>query len=259
MWERLQPELNQPLDSYYLSGIKDSLRIAERYGMWLILDLHNYGYYRKKKIGSAEVSARSFADTWYRLVHELKDYPALLGYGLMNEPHGLGAKNWEQFAQQAVNSIRKVDPLRFILVAGEHWSNANRFSRLHPLPFIEDPANRVVYEAHAYFDKNQSGTYQNGYDAASKQIAVERIESFLDWLSHHNQHGFIGEFSVPGNDSRWLLVLDHFMQQLDKHGNCVGWAYWAGGRWSPTYSMALEPIDGQDRPQLQVLQKYLKD
>ena len=257
LWERLQPELNKPLDRYYLSGIKDALLIAAQNNMWLIIDLHNYGRFQKRMIGSSSVPIEAFADVWKRFATELANEPALLGYGLMNEPHGLGP-NWPLAAQAATNAIRSVDTSRFVLVSGEHWSNANRFPSLHPKPFVRDIADRVVYEAHVYFDQNFSGIYKNGYDAKSDQIGVERVEPFLHWLTKHNQSGFIGEFSVPDNDPRWLLALDQFMQRLREHGPCAGWAYWAGGPWSPAYPMSLEPIAGQEKPQLTILKKYMK-
>lgn len=257
LWERLQPSLNEPLDRHYLSGIKDALDIAERQGLWLILDLHNYGFYRKQKLGSNEMPASALGDVWQRLAKQLQNYPTLLGYGLMNEPHGLGVRAWEEMAQRTVNAIRAVDQQHFILVGGEHWSNADRFPVLHPAPFINDPAGRTVYEAHIYFDRDHSGSYRQGYDAKHETIGVQRIEPFLKWLKEHRQAGFVGEFSVPGDDSRWQRVLEQFMARLTTDDACTGWAYWAGGRWPITHSMSLEPLFGQDKPQMRVLKPYL--
>ena len=39
--------------------------------------------------------------------------------------------------------------------------------------------------------------------------------------------------------------------------NCVPSAYWAGGPGWSTYRLAVEPRDGKDRPQMEILQKNL--
>ena len=38
----------------------------------------------------------------------------------------------------------------------------------------------------------------------------------------------------------------------------IGWTYWAGGRWwKPKYHFNVAPIDGKERPQMEVLQRFL--
>jgi endoglucanase len=39
----------------------------------------------------------------------------------------------------------------------------------------------------------------------------------------------------------------------------IGWTYWAGGAWWPKdYYTNIEPIDGQDRPQMSVLERFTR-
>jgi endoglucanase len=88
-WERVQDALGGPLD---LSGdialIKQMLANAASLGMDVIIDVHNYGRYKGVAIGaSGGPTAAQFADFWKKMAIEFKDYPALLGYDLMNEPH----------------------------------------------------------------------------------------------------------------------------------------------------------------------------
>ncbi|MCB1543043.1 MAG: glycoside hydrolase family 5 protein, partial [Rhodoblastus sp.] len=38
----------------------------------------------------------------------------------------------------------------------------------------------------------------------------------------------------------------------------TGWAYWAAGAWWPKdYPLSIEPKDGEDRPQMKVLAKWI--
>ena len=45
-WERLQPGLHGPLDPFYLSLLRQNARWAERSGVRLIIQPHNFGRYR---------------------------------------------------------------------------------------------------------------------------------------------------------------------------------------------------------------------
>jgi endoglucanase len=118
---------------------------------------------------------------------------------------------------------------------------------------VQDPANHLLYAAHAYFDSNNSGTYQNGYDAASPNIGPDRLRPFTDWLAQRNARGIVTEYGVPDNDARWIEVLSRFVAALDGDARIVGGTYWAGGPWWGSYPLAVEPRGGQDRPQIGVL------
>jgi len=71
----------------------------------------------------------------------------------------------------------------------------------------------------------------------------------------------IGEFGVPGNDPRWLTMLDQAMDYM-KSRNMSG-TYWAAGPWWGSYPLSVEPtnIDNNpvDKPQMAILSKYNND
>jgi len=46
------------------------------------------------------------------------------------------------------------------------------------------------------------------------------------------------------------------MKYLQEKG--LGGAYWAAGPWWGKNFMAIEPINGEERPQMKVVEKYLK-
>ncbi|MGZ4953781.1 MAG: glycoside hydrolase family 5 protein [Methylobacter sp.] len=258
IWERLQPVLYRPLDPAYLAGIVKVLDDASLRNQHVVLDLHNYGRYRGNIVGTAAVPAKAFSDLWKRLAGAIGDHRALLAYGLMNEPHDTGGR-WPQVAQAGVDGVRMVDSSHYIYVAGEGWSNAHRWPSVNPQPFVTDPRGLVVYEAHAYFDADYTGHYLAPLDGSvNLPLLVEkRLQPFIDWLKKYGQRGVIGEWGVPGNDPRWLLALDKFLDMTDQ--NCLGWFYWAGGMWwSDAYPLSLEPIGGVDRPQMQRIRPRLQ-
>lgn len=258
-WERMQKQLGGELDQAELGRMKTFLAAAEQQGVKVILDLHNYGRYGGKVIGSAALPNELFADFWAKLAREIGSSNALYGYGLMNEPNAMGGANvWRDAAQAAVDAIREIDTSHTILVAGDGWSSARHWTVTNRNLLIDDPADNLLYEAHVYFDNDNSGVYDGTYDQerAYANMGMHRIKNFTDWLAENNVKGFIGEFAVPGNDPRWLTVLDNFLAGLEEIG--MSGTYWGAGPWFGNYELGLRYKDGRERPQLDVLEKYLR-
>ena len=254
-WERIQREAMGPLDEDEIKRLDAVAALACEHGMALLLDMHNYAYYQGKLIGSPELPDKAFADVWRKLAGHFKDEKGVWAYGLMNEPKDTKGR-WRASAQAAVDAIRTVDRKHSICVCGEGWSGAHSWKKINSRFLLHDPEDRLIYEAHQYFDRDNSGTYKQGYDqsGAHPDIGVERLKPFAEWLRENDARGFIGEFGVPAEDRRWLEVLDRFLAEMERGG--IGGAYWAGGPWWGKYPLAIEPKDGQDRPQMKVLGKY---
>ena len=254
-WEEMQPILSGQMNQRYIQHTLEFLDKAQANGMKVIIDLHNYARYRNVLIGAPDVPLAAFASFWKALASALKHHPAIFAWGLMNEPHHTNG-TWPSIAQAGINAIRSVDTTRPIYVGGDSWSGAQSWPTQHPAPFVTDPANKIVYEAHTYFDDDFSGKYKTpigSTDVAAR--ATQRLQPFLTWLQTHSQRGAIGETGVPMDDPRWLLALTRFLDMTD--AACVDWFMWAGGAWRPTYELNLEPINGQDRPQIQLIRSRM--
>ncbi len=260
-WERLQHTLNGSLNATELARLDTVVGYASARGMKVILDMHNYA--RRKQsgttylIGTGPVTMDAFGDVWRRIADHYKGNSAIYGYGIMNEPYST-TNTWPVMAQTAVNAIRTVDLTTHVIVAGDGWSNATGWRSKNPNLDTQDPVGRLIYEAHCYFDNNLSGTYDQSYDGegAYPMIGVDRVKEFVEWLQETGNKGFIGEYGVPGNDSRWNTVLDNFLAYLDANG--VSGTYWAGGPWWGTYPLSCEPTSNftVDKPQMSVLENY---
>jgi hypothetical protein len=177
-WERIQPAIGRPLDSQELARLRAAVARAGRAGLRVVLDVHNYGgYYRsdgtrgvRAALGTTRLTRFDFADLWGRMSNNFKNDPVVLGYGLMNEPADLApagslspAQVWERASQEALNRIRRNGDRKLVLVAGYAWSGVQRWSTNHPRPWITDPAANVRYEAHHYWDRDNSGDYPDRY------------------------------------------------------------------------------------------------
>jgi endoglucanase len=254
-WDKMQPSLYGELNARYLAHTIEFLDKANAHGMKVLIDLHNYARYSNQLIGTASVPADAFKNIWIRLAGALSKHPAVYAYGIMNEPHDTGDL-WHTVAQSGVDGIRTVDATHIIYVSGDSWSSAQRWPTVNPKPFVKDSANKIVYEAHAYFDDDASGRYKTAIGSTDLSKRVEqRVLPFLDWLKVNNQKGMIGEFGVPMEDSRWLIALTKFLDISDT--TCTDWFIWAGGAWRETYELNLEPINGVDRPQIELIRARL--
>lgn len=266
-WEPLQPQLGQPLSEKYLAALKQSVRLMSDRNLKVLLDLHNYARYNKDLIGTGKVPMDAFKDVWKRLAEAFKDDPAIWGYGLMNEPYKTNGA-WPKMAQAGIDGVRSVDSKTMIVVSGDNFAGTHSWKKNGAdLPKqLHDPADNLCYEGHCYFDADGSGKYVHSYEfelnrprsELDPMLGVRRLEPFVAWLKENHLKGLVGEFSVPANpdrDERWLEILDNACDYLGRNG--IQSTFWSGGTlWTPGRCCVLEPRQGQDRPQMQILLKY---
>lgn len=255
-WERLQRSLNGPLDAAELARMDEFVAAARARAMRVILDPHNYARYHGNLIGSAAVPNSAFTDFWRKLAGHYRADSTIYAYGLMNEPHDTNGL-WPAAARAGIDGVRAVDMTHMILGPGDGCSGAWSWQQNNANLSVRDTANNYMYEAHQYFDDNHSGTYDGSYDqeGAYPTVGADRVRPFVDWLRARGARGFLGEYGVPGEDGRWLTVLDNFLTYLNANG--IGGTYWAGGPWWGDYRLSVEPVNGQDRPQMGVLVRHL--
>ena len=260
LWERIQPKLGTDLNAAELGRIKLSLDHAQKHGIKVILDMHNYYRYYGKVINSPEVPRAQFAETWRKIAVELSRHPALYGYGLMNEPYNTGNNMWPQTAQAAGQAIRKIDPTNWIMIAGDRYSSAFHWQKYNTQlindPWMRDPKNNLVYEAHQYLDFDYSGTYTKRAETFHPMLGVERVKPWVEWLKKNKLRGYIGEHGIPDFSPSAVVATDNLLAYLNE--NCIPSTYWAAGpRWGENI-MSLDVRSGKHRPQLAPLQKHAK-
>ena len=196
-WERIQPTLGGALNATELQRLTDAVNRAKAAGLQVIPTAFNYGGYMlhdgtqgvRRTIGTSYVTNAHYADLWSKLSAAFQTNTGVAGYGLMNEPSSMtaasgltAAQTWEKASQAAVTAIRNRADTKLILVPGYNWSGAQRWSATHPAKWITDSANNHRYEAHHYWDRDNSGQYTNTYaaellDAAARGYATTTVTS----------------------------------------------------------------------------------
>lgn len=256
LWERLQPKPHHNLDSEQVRLLVQSLNYAKKYNQKVIIDIHNYGRYYDKIIGQG-TTYESYGDFLKRLVYELKDHQAIHGWDIMNEPHDMPTGYWEKAAQVGIDAVRTHDKKRYIFIEGNSWASAKRWPQYSDnLKNLKDPSNNLVFSAHQYFDQHESGKY-NPEDMSKvyPNIGVDKVKPFVEWLKKNNLKGYIGEYGVPPNDTRWLVAMDNMLKYLAD--NCIPSTIWAAGPWWGDNILAVEPINGKERPQWGIVKKHV--
>jgi endoglucanase len=260
LWERLQPELMAPLDQTQLDYIKSTVAMAKKHNLSVVLDLHNFGRYRGKEVGTPETPDAAFADVWTRLADAFANDPAVI-FGLMNEPARIPADRWAKSAAVGMAAIRKTGAKNLVLVPGTFYSGAHSWglrrggaSNADALSGFTDPANNFAFEAHQYFDRDHSGTSPT---CRSEQVGVNALKNMTDWLRKEGRKGFLGEFGVGRNPTCLGALRGTLAFMQDNADVWIGWTYWAAGGWWGNYAFSVEPARGGiDRPQMSILKEF---
>lgn len=259
LWERLQPTLMGPLDSAYADLIGKTLGYAHKNGIRILLDLHNSVRYRGELVGSDAVPFKAFTDLYQRLALRFGNHPGLYGYDLSNEPVYTD-NNIVKIMQAGVDGVRRYDSVHPVIIEGEGYSSAWLWDVWGSVGLldIKDPANKLIYSAHTYLDRNNSGTYDHPDDAGPQDpmVGVNRLKPFVEWLRVNNKQGLLGELGIPNDNPNWLVPFENTLKYLAD--NCLPVTLWAGGPGWGDYNLSLEPRNGQDAPAWKIASKYLK-
>lgn len=258
-WERLQPRRRAKLDQAELTRLRNTVKNLTAKGAFVIVDPHNYARYYTEVIGAGVPNA-DFADLWARLNYHFKGNKRVI-YGLMNEPFNMPTEQWVKAANLAIATIRNGGGTNLVLVPGNAWSGAHSWNQdwygtpnAKALLAIRDRRNNYAFEVHQYLDANFSGT---STDCPSATAPTEAMQGFTSWLRRYKKKGFVGEFA-GGNGGTCMAALDNLLNHMQRNRDVyLGWTYWAAGPWWGN-GLSLEPNGSTDKPQMDVLERYLR-
>lgn len=259
LWERLQQQQFSDLNPEELSRLNNLVAYINSKGATVVLDPHNYGRYYGRVLGR-EVSFDAFADFWSKLASLYKNNNKVI-FGLMNEPHTMPTELWRDAANKAISAIRKAGAGNLILVPGNAWTGADSWHdswygtpNANAMLSIVDPAKNYAFEVHQYLD----GLGGSTKECRSETIGSQKLSTFTSWLEKNGKQGFLGEFAGGRNQTCYAALKD-MLNYVHRHANVwMGWTYWAAGPWWGDYMYSLEPNNGKDRPQMEILRNYLR-
>lgn len=289
-WDRIQHDtegvLAADLWAPDIAALDASIAAMEARGMRIILDMHNYhkrsltigGTRASYAIGSAQLPVSEYARVWRLLADHFKNRPSIWGYDLMNEPSAATADLVVHY-QAVVNAIREVDTkTAIILEGGPNFNHASGWLTTGaPLINVVDPSNNLIFSAHCYTDRDQSGTWSHGGTVVGElvgsgkpyatiedayDVGVDRVKPFVDWCVANNVRGLLGEYASPyiTDHANWDIVTQHMFAYMVDHGNgLISGTQWAHGGISASSQTRMLPRVDNSIPSLQetVLPNYV--
>lgn len=257
-WHRLQPVLGGPLDTAALVGLDAVVKTATAHGAVVLLDSHDYGRRDGQVIGLAGSSAdaAAFGNFWGRLAQHYKGN-RLVWYNLMNEPHdedpmaNLAAQN------AACAAIRKAGARSKVLFSGVAWTGAHSWVKSGNAKVMlaaHDPGNNFAFDAHQYLDKGFGGSSPDAIPGVGAHI----LNDIYAWGRAHGRKIFLGEFGTGTNPAA-LAELDALLSFMAARQDVfLGGTYFAGGGTWGRKQGSSDPVDGVEKPQTLLMQRYLK-
>jgi endoglucanase len=243
-----------------LAAIKRILDHALAKGMYVTIDLHDYGGIKDtlngnltRLIGSDSEGTNQFVDFVTRLTTKFKNYPNVI-WGLMNEPHVQSASDWKIGAVAAVNAIASITTAQLVLIPGSGFDGAHSWTAAGNAAawagYTPPAGLQVAFEMHQYLDFNDSGQHTTvvaGYGAIALNLPTSGLAT--TWARANGFKLFLGEtgwsFSdrqssggVPSTEGAALM--NYMTTNSDVW---MGWSYWLGGS-SALYGAwnALSPV-----------------
>nr|WAU17043.1 endo-beta-1,4-glucanase [Orciraptor agilis] len=264
-WERIQPQLNGPLDPTELGKVTSAVSTAFASGLqYVLVDVHNYADYAGTPIGQGAVTIAAFANLWSRLAVVFTQSNIVLG--LMNEPVGpqsagqgggtMTTETWLAAVNAAIAAIRAQGNTNLITVPGLGYTGAHVWasnpayygtSNSLVMQNVVDPLNNYVYEIHQYLDSS-TGFAGTATDCVDGPTIISQFTGVIQWATMFNKKLWLGEFAAA-NSPVCQSSITALLNFLEANSNIfVGWTWWSAGPCWGNYMFSLEP--GTANPQI---------
>jgi endoglucanase len=252
-WGAIDSDLTGVLDIQYLKVLSEEIQKADDNNLGVILDMHNFGRFGGEEKGlvvGSDIPISSLVKTWESLAKVFDNDTRIIAYNLMTEPQQMPVpttpENYKtstatKMYQDIVDGLRKNDSQKPLIVQLDNWAMAQSFTKNYgenPDPWISDPLQNIIYEAHYYLDIESDGSYANqlagpeNLDLELQKISKD-LKPYLDWCNRNNLIPYIGEIGVP-NTKGWAKPLEYAANLIKQNRGSL--TYWAVGGWynSPT-------------------------
>jgi len=225
-----------------LLAVRDVLTYARSKGIWVALDIHDFGSITDTLNGNVNrvfgVDAEGTAqlvDLWTRLATVYKNFDNVM-FDLQNEPVGMTAAQWFTAATAVINAIAAVTTaVPILLEGGGNFSGAHDWvsgGNAAAWAGYTPPAGmKIIFEPHQYLDSDDSGTHSTVVSGKGTTV----LAAFTSWARTNGFKALLGECGWSFNDSQvsggvpsteGSAIMAHMSANSDVW---VGWTYWLGG------------------------------
>jgi endoglucanase len=225
-------------------------------GLVVVINTHHY----EELYADPQGHRDRFLALWAQIGERYQDYPDELLFEPLNEPHGnMTAPIWNSLLQEVINTIRKTNPYRILVVGPANWNNIDALNALQ----LPKDDRRLIVTFHYYNPfhfTHQGAEWVQGSDVwlgtrwrgnTGEKRAVDRdLDRAAAWGEAHGRPLYMGEFGAYSRadmESR-ILWTAYVARQAEVRG--ITWAYWELCAGFGVYDQAREEWN---RPLLEAL------
>jgi hypothetical protein len=226
---------------------RDILPWAEKYGVWIVVDIHTPPGGRSGGDMNMFYDQRwndAFVEVWRTIARRFKGRKMIYGYDLVNEPKQSDRATCDYWNTQrrAAEAIREIDPDVTIVVESNGYDSPGGYAYMSPLAM-----DNVVYQVHMYepFAFTHQGihkgfgpmTYPDEAKGWNREYMVKRLAPVLEFQKKHGARIYVGEFSAVA----WADGAEKYLADLISIFNEYGWDWtYHAFRESPCWDVEKE-------------------
>jgi endoglucanase len=221
------------LDPAWLAKLDDVVREAQKAGLGVILDEHDFNSC-SENVDLCRTRLDSF---WKEVAPRFAASPRNVAFELLNEPHDkLDGEAWNGLFAQLLALVRQSNPDRIIVVGPSHW---NSLKDLPLLKLPNDPNLLVTFHYYEPFQfTHQGATWAGDYVkklhgvtwGSDKDRAALRndFDAVAAWAAANQRPILLGEFGAYDKSGTPLHLRAAYVgavrSEAERHG--FAWAYW---------------------------------
>ncbi len=217
------------------------VRWCQENDMKIVLDNHSRaadGFLNEAVWYTPEYSEERWINDWIFMAERYKDFSAVVGMDLNNEPHGSTwgnsnpATDWNKAAERCGNAILKVNPNVLIIVEGVGEFEGNSYwwggqlmgARQYPIQ-LSDPS-KLMYSAHEY---GPEVAPQDWFDAPNFPQNMPQIwnDNYHYLYNEGTSPIFLGEFGIKNQDAFGGIAFTWFTEFTGFMGDIYSWTFWS--------------------------------
>jgi endoglucanase len=221
------------LDRAWLAKLDDVVRHAEKAGLGIIVDEHDFN----PCSADVETCRTKLTAFWRQVAPRFANAPRSVAFELLNEPHDkLNGEPWNLLFAQVLGIVRKSNATRIVVVGPTHWNS------LKDLPLLRLPPDPNLLVTFHYYDpfhfthqgaswageevKHLHGiTWGSAQDRAALRSDFGEVAA---WSAANRRPILLGEFGVYNKSGTPIDLRAAWTRavrcQAERDG--FGWAYW---------------------------------
>lgn len=185
------------IDPAFMARVRHVVDLAVAADLSIIIDMHHY----EELFTDPSGHAARFAEMWRQIGAAFKDYPSIVYFELINEPHDkFDASNLLAIQAPALAAVRATNPTRLVVIDGPGWAN------LDVMLTTTFPADPNVVPTFHYYDPQNFGfdvapwmtpSVRNDFGTAQDIADLNRVVGKLrGFIASTGRVPFAGEYGA---------------------------------------------------------------